>query len=304
MQAAAVIAALVLALCLLGQALLGQRAEAARVLIGLEPGDQILSVPGESPREEVLCSFQAGAKKKNKNKFGFPYGTFMSASPGIFAGGEGVYPHSFERLGAQHGYHITPVLFDPMAPSTPRSVTLGVVCGPDPGKAGAVHTFMDVPPGSMTTAVARCPGKRKLFAGGFNLFNFTGTGGTYPTQAEAIDAKTWTVSAASFGTKGGQIAAIAYCRKGPGSFSFTEAATTIAPGTAGTVTTPACPKKRPLVAGGFETTPHGALMFGSSAINPNRTYGAEGYNRSGAPATFEAYGYCLNIKKIQESNLP
>jgi hypothetical protein len=255
----------------------------------------VLATPNESPRLEVLCP--------KKKKFRFPYGTYMWAMPGAYSmGGEGVYPHSFERLGAQHGYHITPVLFDPMGMSTARSVTLGAICGPDPGPAGAVHAFTTIPPNGAGTAIARCPGKRKLFAGGFNLFNFEGTKGTFPTQAEAIDKKTWVVSGASFGGKGGDIAAIAYCRKGPGSFSFVEAETTIAPGTSGYVTTPPCPGKKFLIAAGYETTPHGALMFGSGVINPDDTYSAEGYNRSGAPATFEAYGYCLNVEKISTAS--
>ena len=42
-----------------------------------------------------------------------PLGGGMMSSPGPDADGEGVYPHSYERLGVQHGYHSTVVLFDP-----------------------------------------------------------------------------------------------------------------------------------------------------------------------------------------------
>ena len=38
-----------------------------------------------------------------------PLGGGMSTSPEPGPDGEGVYPHSYERLGAQRGFHVTPV---------------------------------------------------------------------------------------------------------------------------------------------------------------------------------------------------
>ena len=248
-----------------------------------------LMTANETPRLEVLCP--------RPKKFRFPYGGFMWGMPGPL-GGEGVYPHSFERLGVQGGYHVTPVLFDMMPPVTARTVILGTVCGPDPGKANAVHTFAQIPAGGTATATATCPGKRRLFAGGFNLFTFTGTGGTYPTDAEAVDAKTWTVTGAAFGNKGGQFAAIAYCRKGKGVLELTEATTTILPGGEAYVTTPACPRNTFLVAGGIATNPDGSILFADSRPNPDQTYTIGGHNRSAAPATLEAYGYCLDMDLV------
>ena len=56
-----------------------------------------------------------------------PLGGGMTSSPPPSADGEGVYPHSYERLGVQHGYHSTVVLFDPSPSSTQaRDVTLQV----------------------------------------------------------------------------------------------------------------------------------------------------------------------------------
>ena len=64
-----------------------------------------------------------------------PYGGGMGSSPPPSQGtGEGVYPHSYERLGVQHGYHVTAVLYDPSRGSTtPRSVTQRVPFDPHRG---------------------------------------------------------------------------------------------------------------------------------------------------------------------------
>src|SRR5262249_54477979 len=60
----------------------------------------------------------------------FPLGGGMIASPGPSVGGEGAYPHSYERLGAQRGWHINVILYDPNHGSTtPRQVTIQTVCG-------------------------------------------------------------------------------------------------------------------------------------------------------------------------------
>src|SRR5687768_15774938 len=60
-----------------------------------------------------------------------PLGGGMVSTPAPSQGGEGVYPHSYERLGSQRGWHVTPVLYDPSRGSTtPRSATIQVVCGP------------------------------------------------------------------------------------------------------------------------------------------------------------------------------
>ena len=75
----------------------------------------------------------------------------MYATPAPDAEGEGVYPHSYERLGAQSGFHTTPVLYDP----TPRTrttrtyqVTLQILCTTKFGKVSDPHDIaLDVPSG-------------------------------------------------------------------------------------------------------------------------------------------------------------
>src|SRR6266508_1732776 len=42
-----------------------------------------------------------------------PLGGGMRSDPPPSEDGEGVYPHSYERLGVQSGWHVTAVLFDP-----------------------------------------------------------------------------------------------------------------------------------------------------------------------------------------------
>jgi hypothetical protein len=61
-----------------------------------------LKKPNDSPRLVVVCP-----RRK------FPYGSGMTSNPPPDRLGEGVYPHSYERLGVQGGWHVTPVLFDP-----------------------------------------------------------------------------------------------------------------------------------------------------------------------------------------------
>ena len=62
--------------------------------------------PNDTPRKTVLCP------KKNP-RFKFPYGGGMYSTSQYEMDGAGVYPHSYERLGVQGGYHVTPVYYDP-----------------------------------------------------------------------------------------------------------------------------------------------------------------------------------------------
>ncbi|HSD24954.1 MAG TPA: hypothetical protein VLB79_11580, partial [Solirubrobacterales bacterium] len=78
-----------------------------------------LNKPDTAPRLEAMC---AGGKS--------PVGGGMSQSPGVGPDGEGIYPHSYERLGAQLGYHISVVVLDPSPSQTStRTVTVQTVCG-------------------------------------------------------------------------------------------------------------------------------------------------------------------------------
>src|SRR5437879_4653690 len=61
----------------------------------------------------------SGSDNSDRLTVGCPGGTLpysggmQSDPPGI--GGTGVYPHSFERLGVQGGWHVSPVLFSPVS---------------------------------------------------------------------------------------------------------------------------------------------------------------------------------------------
>ena len=86
-----------------------------------------------------------------------PYSGGMLTDP-LGQDGEGVYPHSYERLGVQRGWHVTPVLYAPtIQGSASRSVTLQVVCGPRLGPVSSPHSTAFVGMGQSRSAVATCP---------------------------------------------------------------------------------------------------------------------------------------------------
>jgi hypothetical protein len=219
----------------------------------------------------------------------------MIADPPPASDGEGVYPHIFERLGIQQGWHVTPVLFDATPPTAPRNVTVQAVCGPNPGKVAAVRMpAPQINPNQVQTAVATCPAGRHLISGGFQQTNFTSKGGDFATQSQAVGNNAWSVTGSAFGTFGGQLFAVAYCVKGKSSWQeVSSAPAPLAPGATGSAPTPTCPGGKRLVAGGFNTSPAAAVFFGNGAINPDQSFSASGYNRSTAPATITGYAYCL-----------
>jgi hypothetical protein len=266
---------------LLGLVALAPQAS-AKVTTRIVSSTSSISVANQVPRLEAHCP-------KGKS----PYGGGMSATPLPDADGEGVYPHIFERLGVQHGFHVSPVLFDPGAPTTPRTVTVQAVCGPDPGKVAAPRAPAQVTPGQTPTVVATCPGGRHLIGGGFQQTNFTSKGGDYATQSQAIGNNAWSVTGAAFGSFGGQISAIAYCVKGKSNWQEVSASAPIPPGSTATAATPPCPAGKPAVGDGFTTSPAGAVLFGGASINPDQSVSAVGYNRSTSAATITGYAYCL-----------
>jgi len=236
----------------------------------------------------VLCP------KKNP-RFKFPYGGGIFSSPAS-PDGEGVYPHSYERLGVQGGYHVTPVLFDPSpASTTPRQATLQVICGPAPAKdrLNPPHVTVQVDPGETKTNLVRCTGKRKLIGGGFQRTTFIGRGGDFVTESLAIAPNLWRVSGTAFGGFGGELTGIAYCRR-KGGMSEVTATATINPGEFGSATTPPCPGNKSMVWTGFTTAPQGAIFYAGGPFNPNDTVTGSGYNRSMATATLTVKGYCVS----------
>jgi hypothetical protein len=226
-----------------------------------------------------------------------PLGGGMTTNPAPGPGGEGVYPHSYERLGRQRGWHVTAVLFDPThGATTPRDVTLQVVCGQKKrlGHFTPPHTTVRLRPGQTKTAVARCPGRRHLIGGGFQRTDFTSQGGDYVTESRAISPKAWRVTGHAFGAYGGELTAIAYCLHSRRPL-VTEVWTwtQLAPHSLGTAQTQSCPPGRRLVFGGFSTDPPGSAFFTNGVMNPDGTWSASGFNDTAAPSNLTAYGYCL-----------
>lgn len=226
-----------------------------------------------------------------------PFGGGMRATPPPSPDGEGVYPHSYERLGVQSGWHVTPVLFDPSRGSTePRDVTLQVVCGRKGSHVTPPHTTVFVGPGQTKTIRATCPGRRHLFGGGFQRTDFISRGGDYVTESRAISSKTWQVTGTAFGSFGGELTAIAYCRRSKKPLvKEVSASTTVGVRQYGTATTPPCPAGRRLVFGGFSSSPSGPVFLTDGFINTDQAWTASGFNYFGPEATVTAYGYCHKV---------
>jgi hypothetical protein len=242
-----------------------------------------LTRANETPRLVVRCPGRTT-----------PFGGGMMSNPPPSADGEAVYPHSFERLGVQQGWHVTPVLFDPSHGNTqPRSVTLQVVCGRRHRHVTPPHTSVRLGPGQTKTIRASCPGRRHLFGGGFQRTDFISLGGTYVSESRAIDSHTWQVTGSAFGSMGGQLTAIAYCRRSRNPLvSEVSGSTTLSYGQYGSATTPPCPPGRRLVFGGFATNPSGAVLISEGYINPDGGWTGSGFNYFGPTATLSEYGYC------------
>ena len=240
-----------------------------------------------APRLEVLCP---GGR--------YPIGGGMSQSPAVGADGEGIYPHSYERLGAQLGYHISVVVLDPSpAQTTTREVTVQTVCGrgvipatPTPHKTVWVRT------GQTKTVTARCPKGQFLVSGGFQRTNFRSDGGDYITESRMASKKAWTVTGSAYGPTGqGELTAIAYCARmsKPKLTQVTSGPAPIAASQLASTTTPSCPKGKRLVAGGFSNgggSPN--AFFADGSINQNNSFTARSYGFFGPASNLTAYGYC------------
>jgi hypothetical protein len=225
-----------------------------------------------------------------------PLGGGMTSSPLPGSDGEGIYPHSYERLGVQHGYHSTVVLFDPSpASTTARSVTMQVACARKQKHVTPPHKTVFVSPGETKTAVATCPGRRHLFGGGFQRTDFVARGGDYVTESRAISSKSWSVTGRAFGGFGGELTAIAYCwRSKKRLLTEVSGSASVGTGRFATATTPSCPRGR-LVFGGFSTSPTGSSFFTNGFINSNGSWQASAFNHFGPAASLTAYGYCLKL---------
>ncbi|HEX6586674.1 MAG TPA: hypothetical protein VF052_07975, partial [Solirubrobacterales bacterium] len=126
----------------------------------------------------------------------YPLGGGMFNATPLADDGEGIYPHSYERLGVQSGFHVTPVLIDPSTAQTnPRRGVLQVICGLGLVPNASPHETTFVRRQGTGTVTARCPEGTQLFSGGFQRTNFTTPGvvgyggimygGTFITESRA-----------------------------------------------------------------------------------------------------------------------
>jgi hypothetical protein len=244
-----------------------------------------LDKPDTAPRLEVLCP-----------RGRFPMGGGMVQSPGVGPDGEGIYPHSYERLGAQLGYHISVVVLDVNRGGTAtRNVTMQVLCGrgvipatPTPHKTVWIRT------GQTKTVTARCPRGQFLVGGGFQRTNFRSDGGNYITESKAAGQRAWTTTGSAYGSGQGELTAIAYCARMKRPI-LTEVASSPAPVGAGqstSVTTAPCPNGKRLAYGGFSAQGKNTF-FADGFFNPNNTWTVSNYGFFGASPGLTAYGYCL-----------
>jgi hypothetical protein len=238
-----------------------------------------------APRLETFCP---GGR--------YPVGGGMSTSPPTGPDGEGIYPHSYERLGAQRGYHISVVVLDPSPPqTTPRDATVQALCGfgvipatPTP------HKTVYLRPGQTKTVTARCPRGQFLVSGAFQRTDFRSDGGDYVTDSRAVGTKAWTVSGHAYGIGSGELTAIAYCARMKKPI-LTEVASSPVPvgaSESATATTPSCPVGRRLVSTGFSTGGSINALFAEATLNPNNTATARSYGFFGPTPSLIAYGYC------------
>jgi hypothetical protein len=227
-----------------------------------------------------------------------PYGGGLLTNPPP-AGGEGVFANSYERLGQQRGFHATAVLINLRGgaqSTTPRDVTLQVLCGKKIGKLKAPHAFADLQPGEgPRTLIAKCPGKRTLIGGGHQQANGVSRRGVVVTESHRISAKSWQVVAHNIGGFAGTAVSIGYCvpSKKP-LITEVSQSVTIPTNETLTATTPPCPAGRQMDWGGWSSPPTGEIRFMGAGFTAGGTWSATGFN-SGPPATLTAHAYCLRV---------
>jgi hypothetical protein len=255
----------------------------------------VMHKPDATSRFEVHCPLGTS-----------PLGGGMFNVTPVGGDGDGVYPHSYERLGVQGGFHVTATYVHPSgAASTRRRGLLQVICGRGLVPTASPHTTTFVRRHGTGTVTARCPQGTQLFSGGFQRTNFTTPGvshggvmygGNYITESRAVGTTAWRVSAGAVDLNGGELTAIAYCGRDP-SLPLTEvsASTSVGQGEAATAVAPACPDDRALVAGGFSFDGSHDALFADGYFTREGTWAATGYGWFGS-AELTAYGYCAKAR--------
>jgi hypothetical protein len=233
-------------------------------------------------------------------------GGLFNATP-LGGDGEGIYPHSYERLGVQSGFHVTAALIDPSTGQTARRRgVLQVVCGRGLVPTASPHETTFVQRHGTGTVTAHCPEGTQLFSGGFQRTNFTTPGivgyggimygGNYITESRAVGTNAWRVSAGAVDQDGGELTAIALCAQDPSlPLKVVSASGEVGEDRAASVTTPRCPPGSALIAGGFSYGDSFDGLFADGYFTRAGTWSATGYGWFGS-ANLTAYGYCAKAR--------
>jgi hypothetical protein len=231
-------------------------------------------------------------------------GGWFNATP-LGADGEGLYAHSYERLGVQGGFHVTSTYIARNRPPDPRRrAVIQVVCGRGLVPTASPHETTFVRRHATGTVTARCPQGTEIFSGGFQRTNFRTPefatngvfyGGNYITESRAV-GNGWRVSAGATGINGGELTAIAYCAQDRSlPITTVSHSTSVDEGEAATATTPRCPAGRALIAGGFSFGGSDKGLVANGYFTRGATWSATGYGWFGS-AELTAYGYCANVR--------
>ena len=230
-----------------------------------------------------------------------PLGGGMISSVPLGSDGEGVYPHSYERLGVQRGWHISATLIDPTPGRTSsRRITIqGVCAGEFTTATPSPHKTVFIRPGQTKSVTAGCPRGQYLFSGGFQRTDFRNFGlpdggGDFVTESRAINPSAWRVAGHAFGRFGGELTAIAYCvGHGRPLLREVSASVRLRGGMSATATTPPCPRGRQLTSGGFSANGSQNAFFAGGSINRDHTWSVTAFGYFGPVPSLTAYGYCL-----------
>ena len=185
------------------------------------------SVPSETSPLRLAASGWTGSTRPRGLRFFCPDGTYplgggMFNATRLGDDGEGIYPHSYERLGVQSGFHVTATLIDP---STGTKRAGAAACfrlsaaraGPD--RLAARDDLRQAPrDGDRDRSLSRGDAtlRRRLPAHQLHYPGVVGYGGikfggNYITESRAVGTTAWRVSAGAVDQDGGELTAIAHC---------------------------------------------------------------------------------------------
>jgi hypothetical protein len=157
--------------------------------------------------------------------------------------------------------------------------------------------------GAQASAIATCPGKTKALGGGFSSSptpSALSPGSAFPYfwSNHRTSPTTWSAAISNVGSTARTVTSYVYCAAGlkiaetTASVSLPASGPTVA---AATATSPACPKGRALLGGGFNNTPATdggaiALLTGSSPVGGTWQLGT--LNLFNVPGAISTYAYC------------